>query len=762
MICKKHLHLLGLSIGVAITIPVVANSKLYEKSSKSIFEEDPYSDKQIIDVDAEPKLNMLDFSDVNKSKNKKTEEESEVYFSADELESDSTQKTITAIGNVEIIKENVSIQADKVLYNQETDTIEAFGNVVLLSADGNIVYANYVNLKEKMNDVVMSDIKVVLADKSHIAARKVKKFANNNKTMKNAVYSPCDLCTDKDPLWQLKASKITHDQENKDVIYNNAFLEIKGVPVMYAPYFSHPDPTVKRRSGFLMPNIGKSNYLGVYSALKYYFNISDQESLTVSPGYSWKVGGYVNSEYEKYFYNSRLKINAGYLNDNDHEFIDNNNRGHLFLKSKHNFHDNWTADIDFNYVSDTSYFRNMSMNKKDDAWLNSSFKLQNFDNRNYLSFESFYYKQISDALKKEDKPYVIPLATYETISESNDYGIYNKNIFNIASVYRRDNDSSYRGTMINSWVLPNTTSYGAKQKITASIKSDLYYIDNYDNYKKENYDGSTARIFPQLSYEWRLPFVRGTSSSRQIIEPIMVAVLSPNAGQKPSRIPNNDSQGARLDDTNILNTNRYAGYDINDTGSRISYGLNWSYYDDVIGRSSMLIAQSYQENKESYFTNNQHNKSDFSDIFGHLYANPHEYLDINYRFTLNKSSLDLEYSELSTYVGPSILNAYIAYIYLKDDNSSLVSQSNLGERKEIYVAIRSQITRDWSISFFNRTDLTKQGHALEYGASVIYEDECFTIQGNAKKDNSNDPKYKNNLEFTLDFYFKTLGGIKSN
>ena len=74
-------------------------------------------------------------------------------------------------------------------------------------------------------------------------------MANDNKVMENVVYSPCDVCRSKDPLWQIKARKVKHDAKNQDVYYNDAFIEVKGVPVFYTPFLSHPDPSVKRRSG---------------------------------------------------------------------------------------------------------------------------------------------------------------------------------------------------------------------------------------------------------------------------------------------------------------------------------------------------------------------------------------------------------------------------------------------------------------------------------------------------------------------------------
>src|SRR3546814_14862546 len=81
--------------------------------------------------------------------------------------------------------------------------------------------------------------------------------------VERAIYSPCNLCAEdprRAPIWQIRAVRVIHDEENKNIIYRDAFLDIFGIPVAYTPYFSHPDPSVERRSGFLFPReIGRAS-----------------------------------------------------------------------------------------------------------------------------------------------------------------------------------------------------------------------------------------------------------------------------------------------------------------------------------------------------------------------------------------------------------------------------------------------------------------------------------------------------------------------
>ena len=691
----------------------------------------------------------------------------EIYFSANEMENNQNLETITAIGDVNIIRNGLTLNADKVIYNQRDDVVTAVGNVRMIDAENNVVFSDYVVLTNQMSQGEMENIKIIMKDESRIAARRVRTYPNNNKVMNNAVYSPCDVCAlNPNPLWQLKARKITHDAESQNVYYKDAILEIKNIPVFYTPFLSHPDPTVKRRSGFLIPSFGSSSYLDGFLQPHYFWDLSPHDNLTFSPILSTNHGLILDANYSGYFERGYLSTQGSVMKDDD----DDETRGNLYVKGRYELNDYWVSDIDLNYVSDSMYLKDLSLPKKEDAWLTSSAKLQGFDNRNYASIEAYYYKLISYDLqmlnaqefrrRKYDKPYALPLITYENISEPGQYGAYFKNTFDFASVMREEDVSSQRMTMINSWNLPYTSPYGEKYRLVASVKSDAYYIDNYTNPDNKKFTGETGRIFPQLGLEWKMPFVKATDTSRHIIEPVVVAVAAPNGGNKIDKIPNEDSQNSELDDINVLDIDRYAGYDRNDTGSRVSYGLNWSSYGTIMGRTQAFIAQSYNfSNDHDEFGADDDENSHFSDYVGRIYANPNKYLDMNYRFRFDKDDLEMKYSELAARIGPDIFHAYFSYIYLKENEETIAQ--NLGERKELYTAIGAKLTRDWSISIYNRQDLTNGGNSLEHGGTLTYEDECIKIIGDLHRYDSYDPEDENDFEFTISLYLKTLGGVGS-
>lgn len=706
----------------------------------------------------------------------KKSSDQEVHFSADELDVDENDSIILAHGNVIVTRGGMTLNADKLWYDQKNDKVVASGNVVITEADGSVLYTDEVVLSKRLARADVNKVKVIMRDESRIWADNFVKKPSNNKQMRRASYTACDMCEGKSPLWQIDARKVNYDAAKLNINYNDAVVRIKGVPVFYMPFLSHPAPEVKRRSGLLMTSIGSSSYLGQYLQPTYFINVSDQTDVILSPYFTTDRDVIWGGQYRQYFYNGHVKAEGTYLSDKGSDYKKSKyaqfkrpkQRGNLFLEARYEINDYWVSTLDLNYTSDVFYLKDLTLHGEDDAWLTSKIAFERFEGRDYATIEGYYYKLTSYDLKArnsaeynnrmKDMPFVAPYMEYEHITEPTSSGAYFKTNISSASVYRDNDEESQRLTMINSWELPYTSDYGEQYKFVASLKSDLYYVDDYEYRQNRLYDGSLAKVFPQIGMEWRLPFVRATEDSRQIIEPVVVAAFAPDRQKHLEKIPNADSADAEFDDANILSLDRYAGYDRNDDGSRVSYGLNWNSYGDIIGHTSAFIAQSYQLSDDSTFMEAINDEEKLSDYVGRVYAKPNKYLDLNYRFRLDKDDYELKYSELGAGVGADILRVYTSYIYLQPNQNSYYTAS---ERKEVYFSVSSKVTQNWSISLYDRIDLTKGGGELEHGGQVVYEDECLQLAFVAKRYNYDNPTFDDDYEFGITFFFKTLGGFGS-
>src|SRR5439155_549711 len=189
----------------------------------------------------------------------KSDKNAPVVFQADEVEYDDKLALTVAKGHVEISQSGQVLLADTVTYNQRTDTVSASGHVSLLLPTGEVVFADFMELRDSMNNAFAENVRLLLSDRSRLAANAVRRINGNRLELRRGVYSPCDLCKSDPtapPAWQLKAREVSDDKELKLIEFRDAVIEVDGWPVFYTPYLSEPEPSVKRKSGFLMPSFG--------------------------------------------------------------------------------------------------------------------------------------------------------------------------------------------------------------------------------------------------------------------------------------------------------------------------------------------------------------------------------------------------------------------------------------------------------------------------------------------------------------------------
>lgn len=208
-----------------------------------------------------------------------------MLLEADELIYDIDNDMVSASGAVDIYYKGYSIESDRVDYDQRTGRVFARGNVKLTQPDGNVIYANEVELTDDFRDGFVRELTLVTPQDTRFAATSAERFDDNVTVFDQGVYTACEPCEEdpsRAPFWQIKAKKIIHNQEEQTVYYEDATFELFGLPIAYLPYFSHPDPTVKQRSGFLKPTIIYDANLGYAAKIPYYFALAPDYDLTVA------------------------------------------------------------------------------------------------------------------------------------------------------------------------------------------------------------------------------------------------------------------------------------------------------------------------------------------------------------------------------------------------------------------------------------------------------------------------------------------------
>ncbi|SIS72326.1 LPS-assembly protein LptD [Insolitispirillum peregrinum] len=680
-------------------------------------------------------------------------------ITADELIHDKTLDTVTARGGVEIQYGGRILLADTVNYQPGKDHASATGNVTILEADGNTLFAEHVELDDKLTAGVAKEFRLILTDGSRAAARQAVRSGGNRTEMDHAVYSACDSCA-KDPsappLWQIKALKVVHDQEAKDVTYHDAWVELAGVPVMYTPYMSHPDPSVKRQSGFLAPSYGGTSGLGATLTTPYYFAISPYQDFTFSPMFTTDEGVMLGGEYRLRGTKGELKMEGSITKDNDERI-----RNHFKLFSKLAIDDTWRAGADINLTSDDTYMRRYGFRSQ--SFLISRPYVEAFSRRSYAVMEGYYFQDLRSSSSTIEAPVVVPSLQWNYSSAPTSKGAYHTADLGFVSLLRDSTNTSQsadsrRLSASYGWHLPYVGPIGDVYKMDLSVRGDAYSVEDVLQTDGSLYTGTVGRVIPEAAFTWSLPFDRTQRKYHEIIEPMVQAVVSPR-GQNSDKIPNEDSIDFEFDDTNLFSTNRFTGRDRTESGTRVNYAMRYSAYNNANGKIDVALGQTWHATPDGTFDTLSGLSEEFSDYVGRVQVRPTSNFDVLYRFRFDKDSLEARRNEVGLRVGPPTLRFSSTYDML--DSKPLTTGSER-EQEQLKVGLSSQVSRYWRLGLETYHDLGENGGPLRVTGTARYDDECFTMDLSAGRDYTYDRDYEDGYRIGLRVTFKTLGEVQTS
>lgn len=651
-------------------------------------------------------------------------------FRADELTYDRGLDLVTARGNVEIAQGDRVLLADTVTYSQRADTVTASGNVTLLEPTGDVVFADYVELRDQLKDGVVTGIRVLLADRSRFAANAAVRTGGNRTTMSKAVYSPCELCPDdpeRPPLWQIKAIRIIHDQDSHDVIYNDTWLEVFGVPIAYTPYFRHPDPTVERRTGLLTPTYGTSSNLGTFIETPFYVALAPNRDFTFTPKFTTKEGAVFSAEYRARTTSGQYRLEGSVTrtDERDDRGVKTGlmeTRGHLRGTGLFQIDETWRWGFDGYRATDDTYLTRYGINEFDT--LAGRLYTEGFRERSYATAEGILFQ----GLEKTDNPGLTPIISpqFDVNLESRpeDDGSYATFDMNGLVLTRTDGTDSRRLSLDAAWHRPIVGGAGDVWDLTARLRGDAYIFDDVAVQGRAGgtESGFTGRLIPELSAQWRWPWVRHQGTTSQLIEPVVLGVLSPYGGN-PVRIPNEDSTDFELTDINLFETQRFPGLDRVEGGPRVAYGLRLGVFGAGGGRTTTLFGQAWRAHDDDTFDVGSGLESDFSDFVGGAELAPGPNVDVAYRFRLDKDNLKFRRNEVQAVLGPRDLRLTLGYLALADKTSDVEEPER---REEVSLAARVAFLRYWTLTADARRDLIGDGFVTA-GGGLVYEDECIAL-----------------------------------
>jgi len=580
----------------------------------------------------------------------------QMLVKADELHYDYANNRVTAIGNVQIYYNGSRLEANQVIYDQKTKRLRAEGNVWLREADGKIATGQILDLDEDFRDGFVDSLRLEGADKTHFAAPRMQRNTDKMTVFESGVYTACEPCADdpsKPPKWQIKAGRIIHDDVEKMVYFENARLEFFDVPVFWWPYMSNPDPSVKRKTGFLPPTFSSSGLYGVAVTTPYYWALAPNYDLTLSPTATTRQGFLLQAEWRHRLENGSYTVHVAGINQLDPGLFaqkngagypgDRPDRGSFDSAGRFALSPQWSWGWDLMAVTDKTFFQDYGLNKY--LQVNDSFRnfisdagtsqvyLTGRGDRSYFDARVIYTYGLSLADVQSQLPVIYPVIDYAYTFGQPVLGgelSYKANLTNL-SRQSAEFDAISNNAINNNLCLPTTANPMAitpancllrgipgeysrlSAEVTwrraiadpigqvftpfASLRGDIATatidaqpgVSNFIPPGQEN----MARIMPTVGLEYRYPFINVESWGTQTIEPIAQVIVRPNE-TFIGRMPNEDAQSLIFDDSNLFRVDKFSGWDRVEGGTRVNYGAQYTAQFNQGGAVSALVGQSYQ------------------------------------------------------------------------------------------------------------------------------------------------------------------------
>ncbi|MFC7290200.1 LPS-assembly protein LptD [Hirschia litorea] len=694
-----------------------------------------------------------------------------VYLNAERLIQDNDNEQVIYEGNVLARFGNRMLRADRVIYDQKNRIVRAQGNVEIIDENGQSRYADEIQVDENLKDGYALNFSSRLDGGAVATASAVIHDEEKGNTLEQMAYTACPVCVEPgtEPTWSIKAKRAVQDKQSQMISYQHAFLNIKGVPVMYVPYFAHPDPSSERRSGLLPPDLGISSKTGVFYEQPYYWTISPSSELTFSPTFYERVNPLLGLEYKKRFWSGYVAAKGAFTYDSNFDgdgvkFGDETWHSHLYGEGLFNINKDWKWGFGTEVQSDDLYDRRYDIDGQNQIrgiYANQSRSLltQLFAQGQTESMYTEVGILRFQGLEERTDPARTPLIAPTLFAEKNfglgswrDLNLGNISVAASTAVIERDlGVSSRRATVDSNWRMRNIVGPGLVVEPFAQVRGDIYDIEDTDGVYEEK---STSRTLALAGTQVSYPLTRRAGLFDVVIEPTAMAAWGTDNANNGG-IPNQDAVRFEADESTLFRPNAASNYDLWEGGSRYSVGFNaaarWGQNNSING----IFGRRWQETADPAFDELTNLKGADSDYVAGAALKLGKTLNLSTRFRMDNDTFDLKRIDARATVDYWRLKNTIQYFRLDET----LSNSGGEEGFSSYGTFR--LTKNIGlVAGIDRNIADESNTRQVYGLS--FQDDCsffeLTYERNQTLDRTIGPSESINFRFTL----KSLGNMGSN
>jgi LPS-assembly protein len=498
---------------------------------------------------------------------------------ADQVRIEADSRLI-AEGAVEVLHKGVRLKASKVTYDQTADRLLIEGPIVLEDGTGTRVLADQADLSADLTEGLLIGARLVLNQQLQMASTQMMRVGGRYTELGRSVASSCQVCADNPtPLWEIRASRVVHDQQERQIYFEDAQLRVMGLPVAYVPRLRMPDPTLERANGFLMPRIRSTNQLGTGVLVPYFLTLGDSRDLTITPYISSNDAQTLDLRYRQAFATGGIEFSGAISQD---QIVPGATRGYLFGSGSFALPDDFQLSFGLQMASDNSYLLDYGISAQDR--LDSFLQVERVRRTEYVYMGGTHLQSLRDGDDNATLPSSVVTQVYDRRFSPQFFGGLAEVHYEALARGRSSNDTTdsdgdgtsdgqdlARGIVQldwrRDWVLPA----GIVGAVEARLLADVTSIQ-----QDPAYPNTIERAYGVIGGEFRWPLVKSEQGgATQMIEPVVQLLFAPDSLPE---VPDQDSIVVELDEGNLFSLDRFPGTDELELGTRAATGLTWSRY----------------------------------------------------------------------------------------------------------------------------------------------------------------------------------------
>ena len=639
-------------------------------------------------------------------------------------------------------------------YYIENNLFSSVGKIKIIDANKNKYFFKELHVDTKKKEIVGSNVSVVL-DQSTFGVSKESdpRFVSNDiflskdkSELSKGVFTVCKKRDGKCPPWSIKAKKITHDLAKKTIYYDHAVLKVYDVPIFYFPKFFHPDPTVKRQSGFLSPFITSSTTVGTGFETPYFWAISDSKDMTFTPKTYTKENILLLNEYRQAFRNGFLTLDTSYTEGykETSSTKTDGSRNHLFANLDLNFNENESFDknlsIKVQTTSNNTYFRvhdiNTALVDSSDTNLESEIKYNFSKDDMYFGLNANVYENLDVKNSSDKYEFILPNLNFGKTFFTKKYGVVD---FKSNAIYSNYETNKHK-TFLTNDIIWNPYSYISNRGFINTIEG-MVRNTNYETKKTNEYkdDKTVNELSGVISYKSSLPLIKKNINFSNLFSPTIMFRYA------PGHMRNLSAKDVHLNSANLYSLNKTS--EIENGISAVlgfDYKINEKRGLEEKEKLAISVGQVFSNEKNKDIPSKSSLDQKMSDIVGEINYNFAQIGNIDYKFSLDHNVNDLNYNELSTKLDFGKVEFNLDY---------LEQQNHIGNEHYASSGVTLNFNDNNMLNFSTKKNFKTDSTEL-YDLIYQYEIDCLTAGMRYRREfyqDVDDLEPKDSLMFTITF-----------